>query len=182
MELSKRIERLKKMTAVWTPPRTWNVGELVTAGLLNTHLRDNLEFLKAQIDLPLNFAAAASTTQYTTTSATYADVDTTNLKLTLTTSGGVVLLGLSTLAKHSAVAGEVRLDWNIDGARIGDATYGICLFQEPVIDHIIPVSHIHIRALSAGAHTIKLQFATGGGTASLGGVSGGTFLWALELV
>ncbi len=26
----------------WTTPRTWSVGELVTAALLNTHLRDNL--------------------------------------------------------------------------------------------------------------------------------------------
>lgn len=26
----------------WTTPRTWTVGELVTAALLNTHLRDNL--------------------------------------------------------------------------------------------------------------------------------------------
>jgi microcystin-dependent protein len=26
----------------WTPPRTWVTGELVTASMLNTHLRDNL--------------------------------------------------------------------------------------------------------------------------------------------
>jgi hypothetical protein len=33
------------MTAAWTAPKTWSVGELVTAALLNTHLRDNLEWL-----------------------------------------------------------------------------------------------------------------------------------------
>jgi hypothetical protein len=170
------------MTAIWTPPRTWNVGELVTAGLLNTHLRDNLEFLKAQIDLPLNFVVAASTSQYSTISATFTDVDATNLKLTFTTSGGVVLLGFSTQGSHSVAAGEIRLDWNIDGARVGDATYGICLLQAPTASHIIPLTHIHARSLSAGAHTIKLQFATGGATAIVGGVAGGTFLWALELV
>ena len=27
---------------VWTAPRTWATGEVVTAALLNTHLRDNL--------------------------------------------------------------------------------------------------------------------------------------------
>ena len=31
----------------WTNPRTWVAGELVTAALLNTHLRDNLSALKA---------------------------------------------------------------------------------------------------------------------------------------
>lgn len=30
----------------WTAPRTWVVGEVVTAALLNTHLRDNLRYLK----------------------------------------------------------------------------------------------------------------------------------------
>jgi hypothetical protein len=176
------MEKGLNMTAIWTPPRTWNVGELVTAGLLNTHLRDNLEFLKAQIDLPLNFASAASAALYTTTSTTFADVDATNLKLTFTTSGGSVLLGLSTLGKHSVAAGEIRLDWHVDGARIGDATYGIALLQAPTVNNYIPISHIHVLALSAGAHTLKLQFATTGATASIGGVSGGTSLWALELV
>lgn len=30
----------------WTTPRTWVASEVVTAALLNTHLRDNLRFLK----------------------------------------------------------------------------------------------------------------------------------------
>lgn len=29
----------------WTPPRTWSPGEKVTAALMNTHLRDNLNAL-----------------------------------------------------------------------------------------------------------------------------------------
>jgi len=30
----------------WTTPRTWTTGEVVTAALLNTHLKDNLRYLK----------------------------------------------------------------------------------------------------------------------------------------
>src|SRR3990172_221146 len=30
----------------WTAPRTWVTGEVVTAVLLNTHVRDNLIYLK----------------------------------------------------------------------------------------------------------------------------------------
>jgi hypothetical protein len=37
----------------WTTPRTWNVSELVTAALMNTHVRDNLNYLKEQIDTNL---------------------------------------------------------------------------------------------------------------------------------
>jgi hypothetical protein len=31
----------------WTNPRTWVLGEMVTETLLNTHLRDNMLFLKS---------------------------------------------------------------------------------------------------------------------------------------
>lgn len=30
----------------WTTPRTWATGEVVTAAMLNTHLKDNLNYLK----------------------------------------------------------------------------------------------------------------------------------------
>lgn len=36
------------MAAIWTTPRTWVAGELVTAALLNTHLRDNFDWTYAR--------------------------------------------------------------------------------------------------------------------------------------
>lgn len=33
----------------WTPPRTWNPGETVTASLMNAHVRDNLNYIKSVI-------------------------------------------------------------------------------------------------------------------------------------
>src|SRR5690349_11167290 len=44
----------------WTAPRTWVALETVTASLLNTHLRDNLLYLKEQAD-----AHKRLTTNYT---------------------------------------------------------------------------------------------------------------------
>ena len=35
----------------WTAPRTWNAGETVTSTLMNLHIRDNLNYLKAEVDL-----------------------------------------------------------------------------------------------------------------------------------
>lgn len=32
----------------WTAPRTWATAEVVTAAMLNTHVRDNLKYLKGQ--------------------------------------------------------------------------------------------------------------------------------------
>lgn len=47
----------------WTAPRTWVAGEVVTAALLNTHVRDNLLSALARID------DAASTTSYDSNSS-----------------------------------------------------------------------------------------------------------------
>lgn len=44
---------------MWTAPRTWVLGELVSQTLLNTHLRDNLLFLKSD---PLIGSATTPTT------------------------------------------------------------------------------------------------------------------------
>ena len=34
----------------WSPPRTWNPGETVTASLMNAHVRDNFNILKTNVD------------------------------------------------------------------------------------------------------------------------------------
>lgn len=34
----------------WTNPRTWTIGEKVTKVIMDTHVRDNLNYLKEQID------------------------------------------------------------------------------------------------------------------------------------
>lgn len=38
------------MTVAWTAPRTWATGEVVTESMLNTHVRDNLDWLKDHAD------------------------------------------------------------------------------------------------------------------------------------
>lgn len=50
----------------WTIPRNWTAGELITALIMNTHIRDNLNYLKGQVDaadtpvLPHEFGGLAS--------------------------------------------------------------------------------------------------------------------------
>ena len=34
----------------WTTPRTWVTGEFVTASIMNTHVRDNLNYLNSTLD------------------------------------------------------------------------------------------------------------------------------------
>lgn len=69
----------------WTTPRTWVAAEVVTAALLNTHIRDNQTDLDARINaisgLVKQIAHMSTTTEDTTTSATFAD---TSLTLSFT--------------------------------------------------------------------------------------------------
>jgi len=41
----------------WTDPRTWNIGELVTKAIMDTHVRDNLKYLKEQLSTALQVTA-----------------------------------------------------------------------------------------------------------------------------
>lgn len=43
----------------WTTPRTWVTSEVVTAALMNTHLRDNLNYLKNQVAAHFMLSAAS---------------------------------------------------------------------------------------------------------------------------
>jgi hypothetical protein len=169
------------MTAIWTLPRTWATGEIVTAAQLNTHLRDNLEYLKLREDTPLNAFTCNSTTAYTTTAATFTDVDAAGLAGTLTTSGGPLLIGMAGTWKSSGTGIDVCLDVTLNGARIGHATYGVTFLQSVAANLYLPVAWSQVRALAAGVYTLKLQYRTSSGTLSLGPLSATQF-YAIELV
>ena len=77
------------MRLAWTTPKTWADDELVTANVMNTHVRDNLNALKAP---PTARYELNRTSDYTTTSTSFVDVDGTKLALTITTSGGDVMV------------------------------------------------------------------------------------------
>ena len=45
----------------WTPPKTWTLGELVSAADLNDHIRDNMVHLKLIVDNNGKVPALSST-------------------------------------------------------------------------------------------------------------------------
>ena len=46
----------------WTTPRTWVSGELVTAALMNTYIKENQDFLKTEVDANKAFVGARNLT------------------------------------------------------------------------------------------------------------------------
>ena len=144
----------------WVSPKSWAVNELLTASNMNIHLRDNLGALK---DPPTDYYDFNEGADYTTTSATFADIDATDLALTITTTGGDVFVHFHGLVKNSTTE-RTYFDVDVDGARTaGDD--GITL-QGGTDTESISFTRL-IAGLSAGAHTFKLQWKVSGGTATL---------------
>lgn len=102
----------------WTTPRTWVTNELVTASIMNTHVRDNLNALFSP--LSDGWTGAVSDNPASTS---FADVDATNLSLSITPVGDTILIGYVGFVTFSAgTSGTIALDVDINGTRVsGDA-------------------------------------------------------------
>lgn len=137
----------------YTSPRTWLVGEVPTAAIFNTHLRDNLIALK---DPPTAIYNVNEAADYSTSSTSFVDVDGTDLALSITTTGGDILVGFVGNVVNNANC--AAFDVTLDGVRqAGDE--GIIQAGHIRSDHALPVSFAYlIRSVSAGAHTVKLQW------------------------
>ena len=140
----------------WTTPKTdWATGELVTAEDMNA-VGENL----AQLGNVRSAVAVYTTTErISTASRTFVDVDSINLNLTITTTGGDVLVQFSGSVDHDHSA-LGYYDVEVDGARLGGAN-GIRT-DKYVDGVVVTFSHL-IQDLSAGSHTFKLQWRTNTG-------------------
>ncbi len=147
--------------STWTTPKTWATDELVTAALLNTHLRDNLSVLKVPPQAShysLSYAGAS------TSSSTFVNTDATNLSQTITTKGGRIAICLNGLVYMSGT-GRAYFDFSLDGTRLGDSAYGLGSVAIPTTVERFAVEYFFItQTLSAASHTVNVMWLTQAGT------------------
>jgi hypothetical protein len=101
----------------WTTPRTWVDGELATATLLNTHLRDNLDWLNARKWARVYKSATQSVNDATQTVLTFDSetADTDGFHSTVSNTGRLTIpSGLDGLY---LVVGQVEWATNATGNR-----------------------------------------------------------------
>lgn len=150
----------------WTEPKTWT-NEPLVAGDLNTHLRDNLEALK---EPPTAHYELDETLDYTTTSTSFVNVDNTKLALTITTSGGDVLIGFHAYVQPGTGSDNVYFDVELNGTRIGGDD-GIIAAQRAAAATLpgrFAISFTRlVTNLVAGTHTFKLQWKISAGQGTL---------------
>ncbi len=152
--------------SAWATPVTWGVDQLVTASDLNAQLRDNLNVLKTP---PSAHYELNESSDYTTNSATFVDVDATagKFNLTITTSGGDVFVGFHGCVEHSNSL-AVFFDVLVDGVTQVGGNDGIVRVRQGAASDMVSVSFVRlVTGLSAASHSFKLQWKTGGATATL---------------
>ncbi len=149
--------------SAWATPVTWGVDQLVTASDLNAQLRDNLNALKTP---PSTHYELNESSDYTTSQTSFVDVDSTKLKLTITTAGGDVFVGFHGSVEHSG-GSAIYFDVDVDGAAVG-GNDGLMRVRGTDLSDTIGVNFIRlVSGLAAGEHIFKLQWKTGAATATL---------------
>ncbi len=150
------------MTPIWSAPRSWSVGELVTAAMLNAHLRDNLDFLKTP---PFVQQVSIGVGNYTVTSTTFTLIHA-DFEKTIITAGGRVLAYFSAYINHSTSAlagftfevdGVVQGGADGIGAFVGGSNAGQITFALPLL--LAPGSHL-IRVMTKAASGTTTVYAS----------------------
>lgn len=150
----------------WTTPKTWDALETLTSTNMNAQVRDNLLHIKEGLALDFNHQIKTRNGSATIASGTFADVhaDLNMGFFTPRSAASTLMVGLSAIVNSSTAPGDnLSFDLNIDGTRIGDATYGSYLVSAQGTARV----NIHLLwfiTLSAVSHAIKPQWRRDGGT------------------
>jgi hypothetical protein len=141
----------------WTNPKTWVASSPAGAAELNTHLRDNLNALKSPPTDAKNVGA------HSTSSTSYVDVDSTNLSVTIETTGGDILVTFSGSGSMAAAGNFGYLTISLDG--VDQWTGGITVAT--VAGYQGMSFAVWLIGVAAGSHTIKLRYKVSGSTLTI---------------
>lgn len=139
----------------YTAPRTW-IDETSDAADFNVDIRDNQLALKAP---PTARHEVNEGLDYSLSSTSWSDVDGVDLSLSITTTGGDVMIGF--IGTANVTGATVYLDVSIDGTRIVNlASGGLASINtsSPTLINFYKLAS----GLSAGSHTFNLQYRMAG--------------------
>lgn len=165
----------------WTAPRTWVTSEVVSAAIMNTHVRDNLletAPAKATAASQLFVATAAGAiasrsfsqdfenVAETTASTSYGSLATVGPQIALTT-GSNALIFMSARMSNDTAGAECYMDFAISGASSRSALdhTGICITSNAANDiYRVGTTHLVTSGLTAGSNTFTAQYRVSAGT------------------
>ena len=149
----------------WTMPKTWTVDELLSAGDLNVHLRDNLVYLKTERDTLRSEVdvlktgsglALAKTQEASTTSSTFVAVTGLSGTLTIAHGGRALVILSGDFTKNTAGTGDVRIVVGASNYNVTRITYG----QASSNTYTIRSYAILTDNLASGDYTVEVRYLT----------------------
>lgn len=151
--------------AAWTEVTYLDDDDLLTNAWVDM-VAGNLAYL---LDPNVDQVIRDNSAEYTTTSTSFVDVDATNVKATITTNGGPVLVCVSGSTQNSNVNQQCMFDIDVDGTRVGaDHTFGLVVVETDTAANWQNMSFsVLVTGLGAGAHTFKLQWRVSANTGAL---------------
>lgn len=178
----------------WTSPRTWVVSEIVTAALMNTHVRDNLNALSDRIQ-QVRKSADESVTSSTVLQ------DDNELQFTVV-SGQSYVFQMGLLVTSTVATGDIKvlvtntgsgtLTWGVLGLNLA-ATTGTDSAVESGRDSAIATTAVSMGAVNGTLHnlitgsfsatangTVKLQWCQDTSSATATTVKAGSWLQAVR--
>ncbi|MBX3061823.1 MAG: hypothetical protein U0528_17060 [Anaerolineae bacterium] len=138
----------------WTTPNTAIASTVISSSAHNTYIRDNLNYLHS--GRPIAKVQYEGSVDRTNSTNSWADVDATNLSVTLTISSGRARVFASfRLAADNTTNSSAEADLIVDGTTRAGATHGLVRVSQNR-DHQCAIEAI-FSGLSVGSHTFRLQ-------------------------
>lgn len=167
----------------WTAPRTWVTSEVVTASIMNTHVRDNfLETAPAKATTAngiilsgtsvnsivtrvpgVDFVSASEST----TSTSYTDLSTSGPSISMTT-GTRALVGVGAYMSSNTAGSSALMSWAVSGATTLSATDDRAARKESGVanDPTTVMWVYRYTLLTAGSNTFTAKYRADANTAS----------------
>ena len=151
----------------WTTPRTWTTSELVTAAMMNTHVRDNLNFLSG-------WGTNQNSDSRTYTNTGFLDLDALTggagsmaaVAVTVTTGTSAVVF-INAFLANNTLGAFMTLGYKVSGATTIAASTTL-QHESGAASDLEEMAGMRIEdALNAGSNTFEIQAVTSAGTADI---------------
>jgi len=136
----------------WSAMNELTAGDLVTEADMDA-IRGNIEYLLTPNSEVIKRDNSGN---YTTSSTSWVDVDATNLKITLTTNGGHVLVTFTAAVLNDTTIQDVYLDLDVDATRFSTADNGLAVAVDSVALEQTLAFAVLVEGLAAGSHDFKI--------------------------
>jgi len=141
-------------------------GYLMTANFWIEQVQNNITYLKER---PVEAASDVDGTVASTASTSFTDL--TGASVSITTSGTSKLLIIANWFWRASTALNASMTVLVDGVNQGNATYGLS-YGYVANANLVTGSLVWVATgVTAGAHTVKLQYKTNTGTLTVEGFS-----------